>query len=534
MNIEDEISRIVSGFNQLPYLFIGTGLSMRYSNAPSWNELLLQIWNSIYEEDEFYFKKLVRKVENELSQNINRPDYLKKYFTNPKIGEILQKDFNEKYFENDLLANRLFSDEENQKIINNNFDPFKYFVCKKMMSFKVDFSKNESNEIQYLTKYQNKFAGIITTNYDNLIEEIFTQYEAKIGQKGILTSNSINAFEIYKIHGCVSSPNSIVITQTDYENFQDRLKYLSAKLLTIFVEHPIIFIGYGLHDYNIMSLLRAFSDCLDEEQIKRTQDNFIFISPAWQEKEHIQIKDIDLGKSRISMTEVVLSDYSLLYKQMNKIEAGLQIKVIRQMQNMICDIIKSTKATKNLIVSDLNSPSIDDSKMAIYIGNVNSITTIGFNMFNIMDIIEDVLFDNKPYLIDKQLIEKTFKNIRSVAGSTFIPIYKYIKKLNYPFEKIPSNYLIIKDLNDIKPNTSEIRLIGHKEPLDTTEKIVKCYPFHIPKQIALIKLSAKSIKADDLGNYLRNLYENNSPLHSSWLSGFKKLTALYDYKMYKD
>lgn len=60
MNIEDEISRIVSGFNQLPYLFIGTGLSMRYSNAPSWNELLLQIWNSIYEEDEFYFKVSVR------------------------------------------------------------------------------------------------------------------------------------------------------------------------------------------------------------------------------------------------------------------------------------------------------------------------------------------------------------------------------------------------------------------------------------------------------------------------------------------
>ena len=28
-------------------------------------------------------------------------------------------------------------------------------------------------------------------------------------------------------------------------NFDKKLKYLSAKLLTIFVEHPIIFIGYG-------------------------------------------------------------------------------------------------------------------------------------------------------------------------------------------------------------------------------------------------------------------------------------------------
>ena len=38
--IVKELEQRISSFQQLPYLFVGTGFSMRYSHAPSWNTLL--------------------------------------------------------------------------------------------------------------------------------------------------------------------------------------------------------------------------------------------------------------------------------------------------------------------------------------------------------------------------------------------------------------------------------------------------------------------------------------------------------------
>ena len=78
--------------------------------------------------------------------------------------------------------------------------------------------------------------------------------------------------EIYKIHGSVQNPESIVINKADYQKFYDKGKYLAAKLMTIFMEYPIIFIGYSISDSDIQAIL---SDVLDK--IETLQKRFIFV-----------------------------------------------------------------------------------------------------------------------------------------------------------------------------------------------------------------------------------------------------------------
>lgn len=85
--------------------------------------------------------------------------------------------------------------------------------------------------------------AIITTNYDQFLETAFPEYQPVIGQQ-IIQGANLSVGEIFKIHGCVSDPNSLVFTEGDYAQFIKRKKYLSAKLLTFFSEHPLLFIGY--------------------------------------------------------------------------------------------------------------------------------------------------------------------------------------------------------------------------------------------------------------------------------------------------
>jgi SIR2-like domain len=83
--------------------------------------------------------------------------------------------------------------------------------------------------------------AIVTTNYDQFIEVLFPEYQPIVGQQ-IIRSTILYVGEIFKIHGCVSNSPSLVFTEKDYNKFTNKKKYLSAKLLTFFSEHPLLFI----------------------------------------------------------------------------------------------------------------------------------------------------------------------------------------------------------------------------------------------------------------------------------------------------
>jgi hypothetical protein len=87
-----------------------------------------------------------------------------------------------------------------------------------------------------------------------VLEPLFPNYDRLIGQQ-ILRRGYLSIGEIFKIHGCRSDPLSMIFTEADYGRFATDHKYLSAKLLTYFVEHPLVFIGYSADDPNIRSVL---------------------------------------------------------------------------------------------------------------------------------------------------------------------------------------------------------------------------------------------------------------------------------------
>lgn len=204
--IKNALEQRIFSFQQLPYLFVGTGLSMRYSHAPSWNELLFDIWKKTNPtKKERDFKKLRQKIERDVSNkryDLNAEE--QKYYVNPVLATEIEDEFNNKYYSEEGFDTKVFNDMENEDIIACRYNPFKYFVAKQTSRIEIDKTSPAYQELSWLIQNQNKFAGIITTNYDELLEKIFKDFSVLVGQNSLLVANSLNIFEIFKIHGCCS------------------------------------------------------------------------------------------------------------------------------------------------------------------------------------------------------------------------------------------------------------------------------------------------------------------------------------------
>ena len=235
-----ELIDFVKQYKTHPVLFIGTGMSMRYySDSYSWEELLKKIVID-YSGNEEHFYDLKEKC---LEQN---------KYNFPKLGGLIEKEFNDiaaadRNGQFKLINDQFYHNMKNGKQISR----FKIYVAS--LFSKLSLRENVQEEINELIKARKNVGAIITTNYDTLIEDVFG-FNPLIGND-ILLSNPYGS--VYKIHGCVNSPGSIIITNDDYKQFDLKYELVRAQLLSLFIHNPIVFIGYSIGDDDIKKLLKT-------------------------------------------------------------------------------------------------------------------------------------------------------------------------------------------------------------------------------------------------------------------------------------
>lgn len=231
-----DVAKIIADASCQPILFIGSGFSKRYAKGPNWEELLALLAKACpsIDKDFAYYKQA---YNNDLM----------------KIGTVFtqlyhqwgwnagRKDFPEAYFEANVPSDIFI----------------KHSIAKLLEGLGADekgsYGSGELDAEIAALKAISAHA-IVTTNYDEVIEPLFPGYERVISQQ-ILRKPFLAIGEIFKIHGCRSEPASIVVNEADYKRFDEEHMYLSAKLLTYFIEHPLVFIGYRANDPNIRKIL---------------------------------------------------------------------------------------------------------------------------------------------------------------------------------------------------------------------------------------------------------------------------------------
>ncbi|WP_142830075.1 SIR2 family NAD-dependent protein deacylase [Planococcus soli] len=102
---------------------------------------------------------------------------------------------------------------------------------------------------------------IITTNYDRLFEMAYGNRNiVPIAQSINFPYSQGDKVKLYKIHGDIHQLDSILITQTDFNNFFHEMNNsLWNKVKTLVAEKTILFIGFSYGDQNIEFLVDAVS-----------------------------------------------------------------------------------------------------------------------------------------------------------------------------------------------------------------------------------------------------------------------------------
>ena len=497
-----DIKSFISRYKNHPVLFIGTGMSLRYlKNSFSWEALLKKISFDLMNSDEFFYD----------IKSKHHDEYGYKY---DLIASDLQKRFDEDVM-NDRNGKFKYINDEFYELMHKgkNISRFKIYISKILN--KLDYKNIE--ELNELKKSRKNISSIITTNYDVMLEDIF-DFKPLIGND-ILLSDPYGS--IYKIHGCVTQPDKIIITNQDYNKFSEKYELIRAQLLSLFMHNPIIFMGYSISDNNIKSILKTIFTYVDpnSDEAEKVRSNFLLVEHE-EGSDNTQVVDHDIdieGIPTIKINKIKTDNFIAIYKTLANLQLPVSAMDIRKVQNVFRDI-KSGGDIKVSITDDLDS--LKNSEKVIAVGSINTIKYSFQNtseiMKNYFKIIEEENF---------QLLEVIDKF--TIQSQQFFPIFGFSKINNkikrtealkkQQREKMKILEKTMKEKKNLKVMPNTIKEILESEMIGVSLK---------PNLIAYQILKGK-ISLDDAENYFKSLTEEEKTK-----TEYRRQLCAYDLKKY--
>lgn len=495
------INEFISEFKNHPVLFVGTGLSLRYlKHSYTWDGLLEHISYELTENDEYYLNLKSKHSDNDSFRYDEIASELEKEF-----NKMLEKERNGKFKDiNDLFF-------ENMKK-GKNISRFKLYIAALFKN--ICINEDKTDELNALKKVRKNTGSIITTNYDQLIELIF-EFSPLIGND-ILLSNPYGS--VYKIHGCVTQPEKIIITKDDYDNFSRKYELIRAQLLLLFIHNPIIFIGYKINDDNIRDILKTIFEYVphNSELGEKIKSNFLLVEyEKGSTSKEVYEHDISLSNNTlIRINKIKTDDFLSIYEAISSLQLPVSAMDVRRVQNVVKEIYDGGSIQVN-ITEDIDQLKNSDKVLAI--GTLKTINIVFQNssemMSNYFNIIEE---ENKQLLaiIDKLRIQ----------CNQYFPIFAF-SQINPNIKKIDSlkENQIAKIKNLIRKNSN--LKINYKS-IDEIEKDNSISDSNKNNTICNCTLRG-TIKLRDIKSYLEGLSKEQKNDTS-----YRRLLCIYDFMKY--
>ncbi|MDY0260217.1 MAG: SIR2 family protein [Desulfovibrio sp.] len=515
-----DLASLVKDFSTTPFLFVGSGFSRRYYGLPDWTGLL-QVFVHRMSQDEFAFSKYLSLADETINSGTAG-------IRLAVAAELIKQDFDKRWFE----------DPDFRKAS----DPYKEFVKKGQSPFKVELAEYIDqhsvpveamrDELAKLKKLScRSLAGIITTNYDRLLESEMEDYKTFVGQEELVFSALQGWAEIYKIHGSVTNPDSIIITSKDYNEFKEYSPYLAAKLMTIFMEYPIIFIGYSINDPNIRIILEELGKCLSKENLQKLQRRFIYVEHK-AGQQHIEFFEhsVVIQDDYIHMTGIRTDNFMAIYDALSEKRASLPAKFIRMFKQEFYNFALTNEPNARIRVANIDDDRIKDEDLMIAIGKPSEFGVRGLSGMETKEWYQHVILHDLEFSAD-DILTYAFPALQRT--NIVLPLNMLLNEANKPYpdceakrcasfdSMLNSNYR--KGRNRVIAARSINGIIHNHN--NNTHNILYEIPY----------LQEQEIDINELEAYLRELYSQNDlydRLDSHEKSNLHRVVRIFDYLKY--
>ena len=405
---EEQLRTHLNGFPTAPFLFVGSGFTRRYAQTPDWAGLLRE------------FAALTGRPYERYSSDANG--------SFPRIASLIGEDFRDIWWE----AEQFEESREAHPSPLTRLSPLKIEVARRFANVTGELPAEGplNDELEALRVAV--VEGIITTNYDTSLEYVFSDFTVYVGQDQLLFKDPAGIAEIYKIHGSTSDPESLVLTAEDYDRFDERNPYLAAKLLSIFVEHPIVFLGYSMSDNNVRRIVTSIASVLTGENLDRLADRLIFVNWEPEAEATLTVGNFDVGTTVVPVRYAVVPDYLEVFRVLGQLRRRFPARILRHLREEVYELVRTSKPSATVMVADLESDT-DISEIDVVIGvgvqkrlgESERLTAKGLTGLKRRDLLDDVLYSTLDIADYPQIVDE----VLPIVGPprTHAPVFRYLR-----------------------------------------------------------------------------------------------------------
>lgn len=399
----DDLRARLHNSNAAPFLFVGSGISRRYLDIDGWADLL---------------KRMAEYTDRPYGYFASKADG-----TLPRIASEIAGPFHEIWWTDARF-------EESRAAYGDGLitreGPLKVEVARYMEGALGGWPTKGPKAAELAALSEAVIDGVITTNYDALLERVFPDLYPYVGQDELLFSDPKGVGEIYKIHGSLSRPESIVLTADDYAQFNERNPYLAAKLLTIFVEHPVVFLGYSLNDPNVTNILVSIARVLTTENLTRLRDRLIFVKwEPGQAEPALVPTQIAVSGFTIPVVLVTVSSLREPFDVLAGLPRRFPARLLRRLKEHVYDLVLSRDPDRRLAVVDIEDDTRADQIDVVFgVGVERRLSEHGYVGLTRHDLLIDVIRPQSTY--DPRLVVQDVLP-RVLRGPGYVPVYRYLR-----------------------------------------------------------------------------------------------------------